>query len=134
MSRAAPSHVCSTAATTSAPARTVTDHRTLGAFQRALETGDLQSLLDLLAPDVVALSDGGGVKQAMPRPTVGAEKVARLLAAGVAVFGLRRPVEAAQVNGHPALIVRIDGEIDMVVALRIDDGLVTGLYSCLLYT
>ncbi|MFF7356312.1 hypothetical protein [Streptomyces filipinensis] len=65
----------------------------------------------------------------MPRPTVGAEKVARLLAAGVAVFGLRRPVEAAQVNGHPALIVRIDGEIDMVVALRIDDGLVTGLYS-----
>ena len=36
----------------------------LEAFQRAVETGDLQSLLDILAPDVVALTDGGGVKQA----------------------------------------------------------------------
>ncbi|MEU6879450.1 RNA polymerase sigma-70 factor [Streptomyces sp. NPDC046712] len=101
----------------------------LDAFQRALETGDLQSLLDLLAPDVVALSDGGGIKQAMPRPVVGAEKVARLIAAGVTVFGPLATVEPARSNGHPALIVRIDGEIDMVVALRIDDGLVTGLYS-----
>ncbi|KPI15426.1 RNA polymerase, sigma-24 subunit, RpoE, ECF subfamily [Actinobacteria bacterium OV450] len=101
----------------------------LGAFQRALETGDLQSLLDLLAPDVVALSDGGGIKQAMPRPVVGAEKVARALAAGVAVFGPQVTMEPVQVNGHPALIMRIGGEIDTVVAVRIDDGLVTGLYS-----
>ncbi|MDV7266555.1 sigma-70 family RNA polymerase sigma factor, partial [Rhodococcus oxybenzonivorans] len=50
----------------------------LEAFQRALETGDLQSLLDLLAPDVVLLGDGGGVKQAVPRPIVGADKVGRL--------------------------------------------------------
>jgi DNA-directed RNA polymerase specialized sigma24 family protein len=32
----------------------------LGAFQRAVETGDLQSLVDILAPDVVLLSDGRG--------------------------------------------------------------------------
>ncbi|MFE3558550.1 RNA polymerase sigma-70 factor [Streptomyces sp. NPDC059193] len=101
----------------------------LGAFQRAVETGDLQSLLDLLAPDVVALSDGGGIKQAMPRPIVGAGAVARALAAGVAVFGPQVTVEPAQINGHPAVIMRIDGEIDMVVAMRIDDGLVTGLYT-----
>ncbi|MCX5380440.1 RNA polymerase sigma-70 factor [Streptomyces sp. NBC_00091] len=101
----------------------------LGAFQRALETGDLQGLLDLLAPDVVALGDGGGIKQAMPRPVVGADKVARALAAGVAVFGPQVTVEPTQVNGHPALIMRIDGEIDMVVAMRIDDGLITGLYT-----
>ena len=52
----------------------------LEAFQRAIETGDLQSFVDILAPDVVALSEGGGVKQAVPRPIVGADKVARLLA------------------------------------------------------
>ncbi|MGW1061812.1 sigma factor-like helix-turn-helix DNA-binding protein [Micromonospora rubida] len=46
----------------------------LEAFRRAIETGDLQGLVDLLAPDVVALGDGGGVKQAMPRPVVGADK------------------------------------------------------------
>ncbi|MFD0356865.1 RNA polymerase sigma-70 factor [Streptomyces sp. NPDC127110] len=101
----------------------------LDAFRRALETGDLQGLVDLLAPDVVALSDGGGIKQAMPRPVIGAEKVARLLAAGVAAFGPLMTAEPTRVNGHPALLMRIDGEVEMVVALRIDDGLVTGLYS-----
>jgi RNA polymerase sigma-70 factor (ECF subfamily) len=100
----------------------------LDAFRRAVETGDLQSLLDILAPDVVLLGDGGGVKQAVLRPVVGADKVGRLLAAGLdrlAAASLR----PAQVNGHPALIVRLDGEIDTVMAMRIDDGLVTGFYA-----
>ena len=56
----------------------------LDAFQRAVETGDLQGLLDILAPDVVLLGDGGGVKQAVLRPVVGADKVARLLVGGLA--------------------------------------------------
>jgi hypothetical protein len=43
----------------------------LEAFQRAAETGDLQHLLDILAPDVVFLSDGGGIVQAVLRPIVG---------------------------------------------------------------
>ena len=47
----------------------------LQAFQRAIETGDLQNLLDMLAPDVVLLSDGGGVVQAVVRPIVGADRV-----------------------------------------------------------
>ncbi|MEU3452398.1 RNA polymerase sigma-70 factor [Micromonospora sp. NPDC006766] len=101
----------------------------LDAFQRAVETGELQSLLDILAPDVVLLGDGGGVKQAVPRPIVGADKVARLLAGGwgrVAGISSLRP---AQVNGHPALIVHLDGELDSVLALRIDDGLITGIYA-----
>ena len=51
----------------------------LEAFQRAIETGDLQRLLDMLAPDVVLLGDGGGVVQAVVRPIVGAGRVARLL-------------------------------------------------------
>ena len=55
----------------------------LDAFQRAAETGDLQSLLDILAPDVVFLGDGGGVVQAVLAPVVGAGKVARLLAIGL---------------------------------------------------
>src|SRR5580692_5422587 len=38
------------------------------AFQGAIETGDLQRLLDMLAPDVVLLGDGGGVVQAVVRP------------------------------------------------------------------
>ena len=100
----------------------------LDAFQRAIETGDLQSLLDNLAPDVVLLGDGGGVKQAVPRPIVGADRVARLLAAGVPRIDGEVSVEPVQINGSPALIIRLNGEIDDVVAVRIDDGLITGLY------
>jgi RNA polymerase sigma-70 factor (TIGR02957 family) len=101
----------------------------LEAFQRAVETGDLQGLLDLLAPDVVFLGDGGGVKQALPRPVAGAGRVARLLALSLPRIGAAGSVDPAQVNGYPALIVRFDGEIDTVIAVRIDDGLVTGLYA-----
>ncbi|MWK39825.1 RNA polymerase sigma-70 factor [Actinomadura sp. J1-007] len=100
----------------------------LKAFQRAIETGDLQSLLDMLAPDVVLLGDGGGVKQAVVRPIVGADRVARLLTAGMPRFAGGLEVEPVQINGGPALIVRVDGEIDDVVAVRVDDGLITGLY------
>ena len=98
------------------------------AFRRAVETGDLQGLLDILAPDVVLIGDGGGIRQAIPRPITGAVKVARLLTARpdlVAGFSAE-PVEA---NGYPALVLRLDGELDTVVALRIDDGLITELYA-----
>src|SRR5580704_16260032 len=101
----------------------------LQAFQRAAETGDLQSLLDILAPDVVALSDGGGKVQAVPTPVVGADKVARLLTAGLPRIAAAATLEPAQVNGYPALIVRVDGQVDTVIAVRIDDGLISGLYA-----
>jgi RNA polymerase sigma-70 factor (TIGR02957 family) len=100
----------------------------LEAFQRAVETGDLQGLLDRLAADVVFLSDGGGVKQAALRPIVGAVRVARLLAVGLPRLGGEVSVEPVQINGCPALIIRLAGEIEHVVAMRIDDGLITGLY------
>jgi RNA polymerase sigma-70 factor (TIGR02957 family) len=100
----------------------------LEAFKRAIETGDLQSLLDMLAPDVVLLGDGGGVVQTVVRPIVGAGKVARLLGIGLPRIRDEVSVEPVQINGSPALIIRLNGQIDDVVAMRIDDGLITGLY------
>ncbi|MEW9554961.1 RNA polymerase sigma-70 factor [Nonomuraea sp. NPDC050783] len=99
----------------------------LEAFQRAAQTGDLQSLLTILAPDVVFLGDGGGAVQAALSPIVGASHVAPL-AAGLARYGAGA-LQLAQINGHPALLLRVDGEIDTVIAVRIDDGLITGLYA-----
>ena len=104
-------------------------HGALEAFQRAVETGDLQSLLDMLAPDVVFLGDGGGVVQAALVPVVGARNVARLLAAGLGRIAAEMSLQPTQVNGDPALILRLGGEIDTVIAVRIDDGLITGLYA-----
>ena len=102
----------------------------LNAFQRAAAgTGDLQPLLAILAPDVVFLGDGGGVKQSVPRPIVGAAKVARLLTAGLSSIAATASLQPAQVNGYPALIIRLNGELNTVLAVRIDDGLITGLYA-----
>ncbi|WP_217144979.1 RNA polymerase sigma-70 factor [Streptomyces sp. AC627_RSS907] len=100
----------------------------LEAFQRAVETGELQSLLDILAPDVVALSDGGGIAHALRRPVVGADEVARLLAGGWWKRDAERSVEPVQINGGPGLLVRLNGQVDGVVAVRVENGYVTGAY------
>ena len=101
----------------------------LDAFRRAVETGDVQGLLDVLAPDVVLLGDGGGIKQAVLNPVVGADKVARLMYAGMGRLTAEVSLRPAEVNGHPALIIRLDGALDTVLAVRFDDGLISGLYA-----
>ena len=67
--------------------------------------------------------------QAVLKPVVGADRVARLLAAGLGRIAAVMSLQPAQVNGYPALILRYNGEIDTVIAVRIDDGLITGLYA-----
>jgi RNA polymerase sigma-70 factor (TIGR02957 family) len=101
----------------------------LEAFQRALDTGDLQSLVDRLAPDVVMLGDGGGIKQALPRPILGADKVSRLLGAGLPTVVGAMACELVEVNGWPALLLRLDGEVDSVMTMRVEEGLITGIYT-----
>jgi RNA polymerase sigma-70 factor (TIGR02957 family) len=100
----------------------------LEAFQRALETRDLQCLLDVLAPEVVAISDGGGIKQAAPRPIIGAEKVARFIVGGLAKTDATLTVGPTVVNGNPALVLHVNGELDGVIAVRVEDTHITGLY------
>ncbi|MEV6340553.1 RNA polymerase sigma-70 factor [Nocardia vinacea] len=113
------------------PRRTVSARQAevaLAAFRQALETRDLQGLLDVLASDVVAISDGGGIKQATPRPVVGADKVARFIVGGLTKRGVTLTVEPTAVNGGPALALHVDGELDGVIALRVEDAFITGLY------
>ncbi len=98
------------------------------AFFAAVATGELQELMDLLAPDAVLLTDGGGKKSAALRPIVGADKIARFL------LGLRATnpdFEASWllVNGAPAALVSLAGEPDSVVSARVHDGRVVELYA-----
>ena len=58
-----------------------------------------------------------------------AGRVARLLAVGLRRIAAAAALQPAQVNGYPALILRLNGEIGAVIAVRLDDGLITGLYS-----
>ncbi|MFG1967260.1 RNA polymerase sigma-70 factor [Nonomuraea sp. NPDC049028] len=100
----------------------------LESLRRALETSDLQGLLDVLAPDVVLISDGGGVKQAAPRPITGAEKAARFIVGGLGKAQVTLTGDPTVVNGNPALVLRVNGEIDGVIAVQVEDARITGLY------
>ncbi|WP_395693372.1 RNA polymerase sigma-70 factor [Nocardioides sp.] len=100
--------------------------RALQGFLTAVATGDVQGLMDVLAPDVVLVTDGGGVKKAALRPILGRDKVVRFLDA--VTDGIDAVVDVVVVNGAPALRVVVDGELDTVASMVVEDGLVTGLY------
>jgi hypothetical protein len=75
-----------------------------------------------------SVTDGGGVVQAALSPVAGAGPVGRLPADGLPRISGAASTEPVQINGGPALIIRLNGEIEHVVAARIDDGLISGLY------
>ncbi|MEO3889453.1 RNA polymerase sigma-70 factor [Nonomuraea sp. B5E05] len=105
----------------------------LESFQRAVETGDLQGLLDVLAPEVVLVADGGGVKQAASQRVIGAWKVSRLIVGGIGRYDGTITAAPTVVNGNPALVLSLDGELDGVLAISVEDGVedrarITGLY------
>ncbi|MDF0532128.1 RNA polymerase sigma-70 factor [Tsukamurella sp. 8F] len=107
-------------------ARTVAER-----FFAAIATGELQELMDLLAPDVVYLGDGGGVVSAGARPVHGSAKVGRLVH-GLFTKGARLGevgMSFGVYNGMPAWVVTLDGELDNVTCIEVRDGQVTGIYT-----
>jgi RNA polymerase sigma-70 factor (TIGR02957 family) len=97
-------------------------------FLAALRTGDLQVLLDVLAPDVVLVADGGGEVTAFRRPVVGSDRVASLLSRfNTAVPGA--VVGTVWLNGAPAGRIDLAGEIDSAISLAVADGRITRIYA-----
>jgi RNA polymerase sigma-70 factor (TIGR02957 family) len=96
-------------------------------FFRAAVAGDIQQLMDALAPGVVLITDGGGVVKAALNPIYGRDKVLRFLQ-GVRPEEHRLSFQAGTLNGAPALLSYVDGVLDTVVATRVQDGLITELY------
>jgi RNA polymerase sigma-70 factor (ECF subfamily) len=96
-------------------------------FMAAVASGDLQGLMDVLAPEVVLITDGGGVRRAALRPIHGVDKVLRFL---TAVFpeDVEGRAEPVSVNGQVGIRFIADDVLDTVATWRIDDGKVTGLY------
>lgn len=96
----------------------------------ALNTGDLDGLLAVLAPDVVAVADGGGrVRGAARRPIVGAERLARYLVGGMAKAQGDLVAAVAWVNGEPGLRMELDGHLVAVVGFTVAGGRVTHVWS-----
>jgi hypothetical protein len=96
-------------------------------FLAALRTGDLQALLNMLAPDVVLVADGGGEVTAFRRPVVGGDRVATLLSrfntlAPAAVVG------PMWLNGAPAARIDLAGVLDSAISMVVADGRITRIY------
>ena len=93
-------------------------------FFDAFREGDVDGLRELLAADIHLVGDGGGKAPQFASQVVGAEKVARLLAATVPWLArVGGVVEPHQVNGQPGAIVRDrDGKVINTMALDILDG------------
>ncbi|MFG2860149.1 RNA polymerase sigma-70 factor [Streptomyces sioyaensis] len=98
-------------------------------FLHAAATGEVQALMDLLAPDVVQLSDGGGKAVAARRPLTGRAEVARFVLGVIRTSGATTHVEPATYNGMPAARFLTDGALDWMVAFEIVGGRITGLYG-----
>jgi len=89
--------------------------RVVTAFLAAAEHGDLDGLLRVLAPDVVAVGDGGGVVPAGRHPLEGALPVARFM---LGLFRRYAP-DAAKRRIEPVLI---NGDLGMLAETELPDG------------
>jgi RNA polymerase sigma-70 factor (ECF subfamily) len=86
--------------------------------------------MDVLAPEVVSVADGGGkVRGAARRPVVGAERLARYLIGGISKLEGTIVASAAWVNGQPGIRVELDGQLAGVISLTVEDGRITRIYS-----
>jgi RNA polymerase sigma-70 factor (TIGR02957 family) len=96
-------------------------------FLVALRTGQLQELMEIMAPDVVLIADGGGVVAAARVPIRGAERVVKLLARANRVVGVFETT-SVWLNGAPAGRLEIDGQL-AAVSLVVENGRVTRIYA-----
>jgi RNA polymerase sigma-70 factor (ECF subfamily) len=111
------------------PADREEEVRIVVAFATAWQEGDHQALLEVLDPDAVMRSDGGGNVPSALMPLHGADRIAR------ALLGLRRAAQRhgresqgrlARVNGATGLVI-VDEEATSVFSLTIDAARVTAI-------
>jgi RNA polymerase sigma-70 factor (ECF subfamily) len=109
------------------PVSTTEQQEVVERFLAAVRHGNLQGLLDVLAPDVVVVADGGGLVAAARRPIVGAERVAGFLI----LAGREADFEAKAVwlNGSPGGRIDIGGEVNTAVSLAVENGRITHIFA-----
>ena len=105
-----------------------THEEVLRRFLAAMQGGSMSDLLDVLAPDAVLITDGGGKRQAALRPIHGADKIIRWLAGVSAKQAGQGAARLTSLNGQPAVEFLVDGELDTVGMVRIEGELVTEVY------
>jgi RNA polymerase sigma-70 factor (ECF subfamily) len=100
-------------------------------FMAAAASGDLQTVMSMLAPDVAWTADSGGKASAARRPVIGADKVARAVV-GLVGRGMQLPdvrVETVICNAAPALLIYQADRLEGVFTVEIVDGKISNFYA-----
>ena len=95
-------------------------------FMAAITSGDLRGLVEMLAPDVVLIADGGGLVRAARKPLIGAETVVAFLARVADLSGL--VATTARFNGMPGARFEVGGDVT-AVSLVINHGRISRIYA-----
>jgi RNA polymerase sigma-70 factor (ECF subfamily) len=111
------------------PADPVEHSRLLGAFAAACRGGDVATLEQLLAADVVLYTDGGGKAAAARNPIYGARDVIKFSLGVQRFYTEPLAVSAEIVNGLPALVVREHDVVTLVLSVDVIDGRIAKVYS-----
>jgi RNA polymerase sigma-70 factor (TIGR02957 family) len=99
---------------------------TLQKFMAAVTSGDVRGLVEVLAPEVVLIADGGGLVPAARKPLIGAEIVVAFLARVADLSDL--VATTAWFNGMPGARFNVAGD-DTAVSLVIENDLITRIYA-----
>ncbi|ROS71926.1 RNA polymerase sigma-70 factor (ECF subfamily) [Curtobacterium sp. PhB130] len=102
--------------------------RVVDQFLRAASTGDVETLLGTLAPDVVLVSDGGGNATSALRPVVGAEKTARFVLGLAEKHGSTSVAVPTELNGLDAVLFAEHAAITTTFQFDVADGLLQAIY------
>ncbi|MGW7681978.1 RNA polymerase sigma factor SigJ [Kribbella sp. NPDC054772] len=100
-------------------------------FIDAIVGGDLNALMEVLAPDVTLWADGGGKARAAGlHPILGRDRIAPLIIGD----RLRRPVpslgvEYRTVNGDPSAVLLTGATPYAVIVLEVEGDQITGIYA-----
>ena len=105
-------------------------------FLAAATGGDINALMELLAPDVTLWTDGGGKVRQLLHPVEGAAKVAAMMAG----LARRRPYEGVgmdqvtigfvEVNGGPGIVFSGAGRVIGVITVDLDaDGRIVTVHN-----
>lgn len=100
------------------------------AFVAASRSGDLTALRTLLADNVVAYTDGGGVRNAALNPLYGFRRVSGLFMGVARKANFQTPpiLYKGLINGLPGFVTLEQDGLPQTTALGIRDGRIIGIY------
>jgi RNA polymerase sigma-70 factor, ECF subfamily len=100
-------------------------------FFEAVEDGDMNGLVGMLAADVVVYGDNGGTSPSWPRPIAGRDRVLKLLLGlGKHLRGYHGRIRRTEINGQPgAMVMDASGDLLYVMTVDIADGVVQTVRS-----